>query len=47
MTAFFIFSQEQKELVKKLHPNSSITELAKYMGSFWRGLDEGDRAPYE
>lgn len=44
--AFFLFSKDNRETVKKEHPTLSVTEVAKKMGEMWREVSEADKKKY-
>jgi len=47
LSAYFLFSQEERLKVKNENPDYSITEVAKELGRRWATLDPGLKATYE
>jgi structure-specific recognition protein 1 len=45
-TAFFFFMEKERSNIKAQHPEFSIGELGKEMGSQWRAMSEEDKAPF-
>jgi len=46
-TSFFVFSSEQRPLLKVTQPDLKVTEVAKEMGRLWKAMDAEDRKKYE
>ncbi|KAL5286835.1 HmgD family protein [Megaselia abdita] len=40
LSAYMIWLNETRESIKKEHPNSKVTEIAKYGGEKWRALTD-------
>ena len=47
LSAYFLFSQEERLKVKNENPDFSITEVAKELGKRWANLDPGLKQNYE
>jgi len=47
LSAYFLFSQEERLKVKSENPDLSITEVAKELGKRWATLDPALKAQYE
>ena len=47
LSAYFLFSQEERLRVKDEYPDYSITEVAKELGRRWATLDPGHKQHYE
>lgn len=47
LSAYFLFSQEERLKVKNEYPDYSITEVAKELGRRWATLDPGLKQSYE
>jgi uncharacterized protein YodC (DUF2158 family) len=47
LSAYFLFSQEERLKVKNINPEMSITEVAKELGKRWATLDPTLKASYE
>ena len=47
LSAYFLFSQEERLKVKDEYPDYSITEVAKELGRRWATLDPGLKHSYE
>lgn len=47
LSAYFLFSQEERLKVKNESPDLSITEVAKELGKRWANLDPSSKAIYE
>eukprot|EP01004_Peranema_trichophorum_P007157 NODE_5947_length_947_cov_84.220874_g5360_i0.p1 GENE.NODE_5947_length_947_cov_84.220874_g5360_i0~~NODE_5947_length_947_cov_84.220874_g5360_i0.p1 ORF type:complete len:223 (-),score=50.17 NODE_5947_length_947_cov_84.220874_g5360_i0:13-681(-) len=47
LTAFFHFLKEARELVKKKHPEYSITEVTQKCSSKWRKMTDDEKKPFE
>ena len=47
LSAYFLFSQEERLKVKGEYPDYSITEVAKELGRRWATLDPGLKQSYE
>jgi len=46
-TSFFVFSSQQRPLLKATQPELKVTEVAKEMGRLWKAMDDEDKAKYE
>jgi len=46
-TSFFVFSSEQRPLLKQTQPELKVTEVAKEMGRLWKAMDDHEKAKYE
>merc|ERR1712122_246564 len=47
LSAYFLFSQEERLKVKSENPDMSITEVAKELGKRWATIDPATKASYE
>ncbi|ORZ39441.1 high mobility group box domain-containing protein [Catenaria anguillulae PL171] len=47
MTAFFIFSGEHRDEVKKANPDLKVGQIAKVLGERWRALSDAEKAKYQ
>jgi hypothetical protein len=47
LSAYFLFSQEERLKVKEENPDFSITEVAKELGKRWANLDPNLKQNYE
>ncbi|KAI8912590.1 high mobility group box domain-containing protein [Gorgonomyces haynaldii] len=47
LSAFMIFSQENRPKIKEENPEASFGELGKLLGQKWKELDEEDKKPYQ
>jgi len=47
LSAYFLFSQEERLKVKAENPDYSITEVAKELGRRWAVLDAPTKQSYE
>lgn len=47
LSAYFLFSQEERLKVKAEYPDYSITEVAKELGRRWASIDPGLKVSYE
>ena len=47
LSAYFLFSQEERLKVKAEYPDYSITEVAKELGRRWASIDPGLKQSYE
>ncbi|GFH44136.1 hypothetical protein CTEN210_00610 [Chaetoceros tenuissimus] len=46
LTAYFLFMEEQRPIVKEENPGARIGELTKIIGSKWKELDEESKVVY-
>ena len=47
LSAYFLFSQEERLKVKEAYPDYSITEVAKELGRRWASIDPAVKQSYE
>jgi len=47
LSAYFIFSGDQRKELKEKHPELTIGEMAKLIGSKWGALSDAEKATYE
>ena len=47
LSAYFLFSQEERLKVKEAYPDYSITEVAKELGRRWASIDPAVKTSYE
>lgn len=47
LSAYFLFSQDERLKVKQEYPDYSITEVAKELGRRWASIDPGVKSQYE
>lgn len=47
MNAFMLFSKAHREDVKRLNPGISVVDIAKVLGSMWRGLSDEEKAAWK
>ncbi|OXA58871.1 LIM/homeobox protein Awh [Folsomia candida] len=47
MTSFFVFSNEQRPILKTENPEFKTTEVAKELGRRWKELDAAEKKRYE
>ena len=45
-TAYIYYSQQQRPIVKKAHPEYKFGDIAKHIGAEWKKLDDGQKGPY-
>ncbi len=45
-TAYIYYSQQQRPIVKKAHPEYKFGDIAKHIGAEWKKLDHGQKGPY-
>lgn len=45
--AFFLFSNEYRETIKKNYPGMKPTEISESLGKLWAELDARDKAEYK
>jgi len=46
-TAFLIFSNENRDRVKKENSGISFGDVGKFLGAEWKKMGSEDKAPYE
>jgi len=46
LSAFMIFSQENRSKIKEANPDASFGQLGKLIGQAWKALDESEKEPY-
>lgn len=46
MQAFFMYSRDNKDEMKKEYPDLKHTEIMKKLGEVWNGLSEKKKEPY-
>lgn len=46
MSAFMIFSQENRSKIKEAHPDATFADIGKKVGESWRGLSEKHKVTY-
>ena len=46
LSAYFLFTAENRAKVKAADPSLSNTEIVKKLGEMWRGLPDASKAPY-
>jgi len=47
LTAYILFANDERGALAKQHPNLSLTDLTKKIGSKWRALSEKDKESWE
>lgn len=47
LSAYFLWSQENRPTFVSQNPGVKVTEIAKLMGAAWKGLSEQEKAPYQ
>ncbi len=46
LKGFFLFSQKNRDAVKKANPTFAVTEIAKELGKRWGALSAAEKAKY-
>lgn len=46
LSAYMIFSNEQRSTVKEENPTASFGEMGKLLGARWKEMDENAKRPY-
>jgi hypothetical protein len=46
LSAFMIFSNENRARIKDAHPDASFGEIGKILGQEWNSMSESDKKPY-
>ena len=46
LSAFFLFMQETRPVVKERMPNASVQEISKEMGAIWRNMTDDEKRPF-
>jgi len=47
ITAFFRYSQEMRDEIKKKHPDWKVTQISSELGAKWKKLSKEKKSPYE
>lgn len=47
MTSFMLFSQAERETLKKTNPGLQFTDVAKVIGERWKKMSEEEKQPFE
>ncbi|NP_999708.1 high mobility group protein 1 homolog [Strongylocentrotus purpuratus] len=47
LSAFFIFSGENRAAIKSVHPNWSVGDIAKELAVRWRAMTAGEKIPFD
>jgi len=47
LSAFFIFTMEERKKVQESNQGVNLIEASKILGEMWRGMDSDARAPYQ
>eukprot|EP00743_Colponemidia_sp_Colp-15_P001567 GILK01001712.1.p1 GENE.GILK01001712.1~~GILK01001712.1.p1 ORF type:complete len:845 (-),score=150.63 GILK01001712.1:357-2891(-) len=47
LSAYFIFSGEKREEIKKANPEAGITDIAKLISAEWNKLDDDQKKPFQ
>ncbi len=47
LSGYMYFVQQERSRVVKAHPSYKVTEIAKELGSMWRGMSASDKRPFE
>ncbi|KAJ3001551.1 Non-histone chromosomal protein 6 [Thoreauomyces humboldtii] len=47
LSAFMIFSQENRARIKEENPDATFGQLGKLLGAAWKDLNEKDKSVYE
>jgi ABC-type transporter MlaC component len=46
LSAFFLFMQKTRPVVKERMPNAPVQEISKEMGSIWRNMSDDEKKPF-
>jgi len=46
LSAYFIYTNEQREQIRKDNPELKITEVSKRIGDMWKALSDDEKKPY-
>jgi len=47
LSAFFLFSRDERGAIKKVHPEWSVGKIAQQLAAQWRNVTQSDRAKYD
>eukprot|EP00271_Cylindrocystis_brebissonii_P009091 TRINITY_DN23728_c0_g1_i1.p1 TRINITY_DN23728_c0_g1~~TRINITY_DN23728_c0_g1_i1.p1 ORF type:complete len:124 (+),score=54.84 TRINITY_DN23728_c0_g1_i1:121-492(+) len=47
LSAFMMFSKEEREGIKKKNPDAAFGEMGKLMGEAWKKMSDKDKKPYQ
>mmetsp|Transcript_15570 Transcript_15570/g.47455 ORF Transcript_15570/g.47455 Transcript_15570/m.47455 type:complete len:105 (-) Transcript_15570:1659-1973(-) len=47
MTAFFFFSADYRDEVKRENPDFKVADIGRELGRRWREMSDGEKAPYQ
>ncbi|KAG5457054.1 MAG: high mobility group box domain-containing protein [Olpidium bornovanus] len=46
LSAYMFYTRDQRDLVRKEHPNATFGEMGKILGEKWRNMDDSQKKPY-
>jgi len=47
LNAYLFFANENRAALRKQHPSSAVTDIARKLGKMWHSLSADDKVPYE